>query len=154
MNLQDFFDREVHRVTFHCTRCRIYDEPRISHGPAWLLQLQIQLQANGRRHNLLRILEAAGAVEFLPVTIEDVALSFEAEVISGAGPWHGLRDALHSAAQGHVDLATLTPEQLDRVDRAFTASEGYIHRVVTGLRRARAVSSTQRIYQALQAFPG
>ena len=141
---------------FECGRCRLYDEPKVTSGPGWLLELQVQLQADGRRRNLIRILEAAGALEFVPVTLEDVALQFEAEVISGAGPWADLRPLLLAACREgspdsnhRLDLGSLSPEQLEVVDRAFAHHPGYVKRVVNGLRKVRARGDLRAIEAAL-----
>ena len=152
MNLADFFQRRVYTVDFECGTCRIYQEPQITAGPPWLLELQIQLQSRGRRHNLVRILEAAEAIEYVPVTLEDVAQQFEAEVISGAGPWPDLRPNLWRACPEVVDLASLTPDQLETADRAFHHYPGYLKRVVRGLRRTRARCDLRRMESVLQTF--
>ena len=145
MDMSEFFRQKVYRCEFECGRCRIYDEPKVTRGPAWLLELQIQLQASGRRRNLIRLLEAASAIEYIPVTLEDVAGQFECEVISGAGPWAQLRPLLLKACRAclphcnqELDLASLSAQQLDVVDANFAHYPGYVKRVVTGLRRTRA----------------
>lgn len=163
MNFARFFEQEVYSIQFECGRCRIFDEPKVLAGPAWLLELQIQLQSKGRRHNLVRILEEAGAISYLPVTLEDVALSFESEVISGAGPWPELRSLLLGALQSglqssqvdrYLDLAGLSAGQLETVDQAFTHYPGYIQRVVGLGRRTRARADVRSLEAAVVAWAG
>lgn len=158
MNIDEFFQHEVPRVAFECGHCRLYDVREIDDGPDWLLELQEALKSyNSRRHSLLQILEKADALNYVPVTIDDVQVQFECEVISGAGPWHGLAGALQNACAAagvspDVDLASLTPEKLEEVDRAFTEYPGYITRVASLGRGARAISSISRIHQALREW--
>ena len=158
MDIEHFFQRKVYQVDFECGRCRIYEEPKVTSGPPWLLELQIQLQADGRRRNLVRILEAAGSLHYLPVTLEDVARSFEAEVISGAGPWAELRPLLAQACaqalnlsevSSHFDLASLSSQQLEAVDQGFSQFPGYVQRVVNGWRRTRARADLRDLEEAL-----
>ncbi|MBN9415325.1 hypothetical protein ABS71_04065 [bacterium SCN 62-11] len=159
MDIEHFFERKVYQIDFECGRCRIYDEPKVTSGPGWLLELQIRLQSDGRRRNLVRILEAAGTLHYLPVTLEDVAQSFEAEVISGAGPWAELRPLLAEAAaqalnlaevSPRLDLAALSAQQLEAVDQGFSQFPGYVKRVVQGWRQTRARVDLRELERAVE----
>ena len=94
-----------------------------------------------------------------PVTLEDVAQSFEAEVISGAGPWAELRPLLAEAAaqalnlaevSPRLDLAALSAQQLEAVDQGFSQFPGYVKRVVQGWRQTRARVDLRELERAVE----